>query len=275
MTGWIDSARAALPRREDAIITGIFFSFIRHRFCGKNGWGVSSLIRWRERRNKMREGGREGGKRKRIEKRNERNVFPIFSSFFFFFLSAKIRRRKIFLNTRKAGNSSVPTSFSREMKLPLVGQREQPGGKLDRFVAGECKFLHLISCIFFLFLFFSPSFSSLLNCSFFFFFSIDNFFLNRLFFTKALRLSSSIVIQIELNNSYYLFYLLLCSYRKEAKLGKIVSICKIKKRKKKKESVKRWSVEILSVLFQETKVQHKLPRHLARILVMRAIHNIL
>lgn len=32
----------------------------------------------------MREGGREGGKRKRIEKRNERNVFPIFSSFFFF-----------------------------------------------------------------------------------------------------------------------------------------------------------------------------------------------
>lgn len=84
MTGWIDSARAALPRREDAIITGIFFSFIRHRFCGKNGWGVSSLIRWRERRNKMREGGREGGKRKRIEKRNERNVFPIFSSFFFF-----------------------------------------------------------------------------------------------------------------------------------------------------------------------------------------------
>lgn len=158
--------------------------------------------------------GREGRKRKRIE---TRGMSSLFFFFFLFFLLKYVG--KIFLNTRKAGNSSVPTSFSREMKLPLVGQREQPGGKLDRFVAGECKFLHLISCIFFLFLFSSPAFLFLLNCSFL---SIDNFFFNRLFFTKFVKFPSSLIIFFD------------HLYTKEAKVGKIISICKIKKKKERK-----------------------------------------
>lgn len=60
----------------------------------------------------MRRRRREG--RGKESKREECLLYFLF----FFFLLKYVG--KFFLNTRKAGNSSVPTSFSREMKLPWL-----------------------------------------------------------------------------------------------------------------------------------------------------------
>lgn len=85
----------------------------------------------------------------------------------FFFFSLKIRR-KIFPKYTEGGELECSDLVFEGNEITVVGQREQPGGKLDHFVAGECKFLHLISCTF-LYVFFI-----LLSCSFSFF-SIDTF----------------------------------------------------------------------------------------------------
>lgn len=120
-----------------------------------------------------REGGREGrGKESKNETRGMSSLFFFFS----FFFSLKIRRKN-FPKYTEGGELECSDLVFEGNEITVVGQREQPGGKLDRFVAGECKFLHLISCIFFPFLFFSSRVPFPFKLLFFFF--------NRHFFHKS------------------------------------------------------------------------------------------
>lgn len=140
-----------------------------------------------------REGGREGrGKESKNETRGMSSLFFFFS----FFFSLKIRRKN-FPKYTEGGELECSDLVFEGNEITVVGQREQPGGKLDRFVAGECKFLHLISCIFFPFLFFSSRVPFPFKLLFFFqqiLFSQKSKFVG--FFSLPLKLSSSIVIRI-------------------------------------------------------------------------------